>query len=53
MLVRSALLIAHKVKGYGLVVMTNASRGSTITNEIKARVERAYGWDSLDKRVLR
>ena len=48
-----ALLIAHKVKGYGLVVMTNASRGSTVANEIKARVERAYGWDSLDKRVLR
>ena len=48
-----ALLIAHRVKGYGVVVMTNASRGSTVANEIKARVERAYAWDSLDKPVLR
>ncbi len=48
-----ALLIAHRVKGYGVVVMTNASRGSTVANEIKARVERAYAWDSLDKPVRR
>jgi CubicO group peptidase (beta-lactamase class C family) len=48
-----ALLIAHKVKGYGLVVMANGSRGGTVMNEIKARVERAYSWDSLDKPVLR
>ena len=48
-----ALLVAHKAKGYGLAVMTNASRGGTVMTEIKARVERAYGWDSLDKAILR
>ena len=48
-----ALLTAHKVKGYGVVVMTNGSRGGVITNEIRERVEQAYAWDSLDKSVLR
>lgn len=47
------LLVAHKVKGYGFVVMTNAQRGSTITNELRERIERAYGYDSLDKSVIR
>lgn len=48
-----SLLIAHKVKGYGLAIMTNASNGSILTNEIKERIERAYGYDSLDKSVRR
>ena len=48
-----ALLAAHKVKGYGVVVMTNGSRGGVIANEVKARVARAYAWDSLDKPVTR
>lgn len=43
------LLIAHKVNGYGVAVMTNADRGGVVMNEIKERVERAYGWDSLNK----
>jgi CubicO group peptidase (beta-lactamase class C family) len=46
------LLIAHKIKGYGMVVMTNSYSGG-FNNEIKERVERAYGWDSLDKPVPR
>ena len=44
-----AELIAHKLKGYGAVVMTNGQRGTAVAQEIIARVERAYGWDSLDK----
>ena len=43
------LLKAHKVKGYGLVIMTNAQSGIFILNELKERIERAYGFDSLDK----
>jgi CubicO group peptidase (beta-lactamase class C family) len=46
-----SLLVAHKLKGYGLVVMTNSFGGGALTEEIKERVERAYGWDSLDKAV--
>ena len=46
-------LIAHKVKGYGLAVMTNSSGGGVVYREVLARVQRAYGWDALDKPVLR
>ncbi len=46
-------LIAHKVKGYGVAVMTNASGGNAVFPEVVERVQRAYGWDSLDKPTLR
>jgi hypothetical protein len=46
-------LLAHRVKGYGLAVMTNSDSGRPVINEIRARVTAAYGWDSLDKPVLR
>ena len=46
-------LWAHKVKGYGFAIMTNAENGGIITDEIKASIERVYGYDSLDKAVLR
>jgi len=48
-----ALLIAHNIKGYGLVVMTNATQGGDVFQEIRKRVERAYKWDSLDEPVPR
>jgi hypothetical protein len=46
-------LLAHKVKGYGLVVMTNGQRGSVITEEISQRIQEAYEWDSLARPVPR
>lgn len=46
------LLYAHKLKGYGVVVMTNSYSGP-FTGEIRDRVERAYGWDSVDKPLPR
>jgi hypothetical protein len=46
-------MIAHRSKGYGAVVMTNGDGGQPLTQEIIDRVARAYGWDSLDKPVLR
>ena len=46
-------LRAHKVKGYGYAIMTNAQRGGIITQELGERIERAYNFDSLDKPVRR
>ncbi len=46
-------LVAHKAKGYGAAVMTNASGGGQVFQEVIARIQRAYGWDALDKPTLR
>ena len=48
-----ALMLAHKVKGYGLVVMTNADQGSTVINEISRRIQYTYNWDSVASAVER
>jgi len=46
-------LIAHRLKGYGVAIMTNGDAGRPVIDEIRTRVAAAYGWDSLDKPVLR
>lgn len=46
-------ILGHVRKGYGVVVMTNGDNGSTLIREIEARVAAAYGWDSLDKGIVR
>jgi len=40
-------LLAHKVKGYGLVILTNADQGGPVANELSRRIQRAYEWDSF------
>jgi CubicO group peptidase (beta-lactamase class C family) len=46
-------LYAHRAKGYGVAVMTNSDSGGRLAVEIRNRVARAYGWDTLDKPILR
>lgn len=46
-------LVAHVRKGYGVVIMTNGDAGGGVIAEIEARVASAYGWDSLDKPLVR
>ena len=40
-------LIGHKVKGYGLVILTNADQGGAVANELSRRIQRVYEWDSF------
>jgi CubicO group peptidase (beta-lactamase class C family) len=42
-----ATLLAHKVKGYGLVIMTNADQGGMVASELSRRIQRVYEWDSF------
>ncbi len=46
-------LVGHRAKGYGVAVMTNGDNGTLLVPEIIDRVARAYGWDRLDKPMLR
>jgi len=46
-------LMAHKVKGYGLVIMTNADRGGAVVAELGRRIQAAYEWDSMAQPVPR
>ncbi|MDA1372625.1 MAG: serine hydrolase [Proteobacteria bacterium] len=47
------LLVAHKVKGYGFAIMTNASSGGPVISELARRIEAVYRFDSLDAPVPR
>jgi CubicO group peptidase (beta-lactamase class C family) len=42
-----ATMMAHKVKGYGLVIMTNADQGSAVAGELSRRIQLAYQWDAF------
>ncbi len=46
-------MVGHLRKGYGVAVMTNGDRGRALITEIEARVAAAYGWDTLDKALVR
>ncbi len=46
-------LTAHVVKGYGVAIMTNGDRGSTLIEELKGRVANAYNWDTRERAIPR
>lgn len=46
-------VIAHVAKGYGVAIMTNGDNGAMVIGEIQERVAKSYGWDLLDKPILR
>jgi CubicO group peptidase (beta-lactamase class C family) len=48
-----ATLIAHKVKGYGLAIMTNSDQGGAVASELSRRIQLAYEWDSMAEPVRR
>jgi CubicO group peptidase (beta-lactamase class C family) len=48
-----ANLLAHKLKGYGFAIMTNADRGGILAAEIGRRIQEVYAWDSVAEPVPR
>jgi len=46
-------LLMHRLKGYGIAVMTNSDSGGRIISEIETRDAASANWDSLDKPIPR
>jgi CubicO group peptidase (beta-lactamase class C family) len=44
---------AHKLKGYGVAIMTNADSGGPVVRELENRVATVYHWDTFDKPIPR
>ena len=46
-------LIAHRIKGYGAVIMTNGDAGFPVIQQLRRRIQQEYKWDALDTPVPR
>ena len=46
-------LMAHRSKGYGLVIMTNGDNGAALINALREKISRATGWDMHEKPIPR
>ena len=46
-------LIAHRVKGYGVITMTNGDSGFPLIQELRRRIQQEGKWDVLDPPVPR
>jgi hypothetical protein len=46
-------MTAHRLKGYGVVMMTNGDNGPALMQELRNRIHQAYQWDVLDKPIPR
>ncbi len=46
-------LMAHVVKGYGAVIMTNGDNGTALIRTLRTLIQQEYQWDSLDAPVPR
>ena len=46
-------LVAHRLKGYGVVIMTSSDNGAALIEELRRRIQHEYSWDVLDKPVPR
>ncbi len=45
--------VAHRVKGYGVVLMTNGDNGGALMNDVRRRLQFAYKWDVFDDPIPR
>ena len=46
-------LIAHRSKGYGVVIMTNGDNGGALITALRDKISRAAGWDMHDRPIPR
>jgi CubicO group peptidase (beta-lactamase class C family) len=46
-------LVAHRVKGYGAVIMTNGDSGGALFQQLRRLIQQEYGWDALDAPIPR
>ena len=46
-------LIAHRIKGYGAVIMTNGDAGGALIGQIQRLIQREFKWDALDQPIPR
>src|SRR5688572_23136608 len=46
-------LMAHRVKGYGAVIMTNGDAGFPVIQQLRRRIQQEYKWNTLDPPVPR
>jgi CubicO group peptidase (beta-lactamase class C family) len=46
-------MIAHRARGYGLVVMTNGDNGGALIRELERRIQEENKWDVFDKPIPR
>jgi CubicO group peptidase (beta-lactamase class C family) len=46
-------MMAHRVKGYGVVIMTNSDGGGALIRELRLRIQQDEKWDTLDKPIPR
>ncbi len=46
-------MLAHRLKGYGFVIMTNGDNGGALIQELRRRIQQAHRWDVLDKPIPR
>jgi CubicO group peptidase (beta-lactamase class C family) len=46
-------LVAHRIKGYGAVIMTNADAGAALIEQLRRIIQREYRWDALDAPIPR
>jgi CubicO group peptidase (beta-lactamase class C family) len=46
-------MIAHRLKGYGVVLMTNSDNGGLLMQELRQKIQQQYKWDVFDKPIPR
>ncbi len=46
-------MIAHRLKGYGLVIMTNSDSGGALMQTLMRGIQQAYKWDVYDQPIPR